>query len=105
VTVPKSKAAVGHDLAETARLADRIAEAVSGVPGVARLTPGPVATYLPGRIVPGVAVRDGEIAVSIVARYGRSLVELAEQVRAATRRVAQGMRVEVMIDDVEVEGS
>lgn len=105
MTAPKSRATGRHDLAETARLADQIAEAVSGVPGVARLMPGPVATYLPGRTVPGVAVRDGEVVVSIAARYGKSLVELAEQVRIASRRAAPGLRIDVMVDDVEVEGS
>jgi hypothetical protein len=86
-------------------MADRIAAAASSVPGVARLMPGPVATYLPGRTVPGVAVRDGEVVVSIAAWYGVSLPQVAEQVRAASRRAAPDLRVDVLIDDVEVEGS
>ena len=48
--------------AEAAELADQIVAAVIGCPGVAGLTqiPGiPVATYLPGRTVSGVAVRPG----------------------------------------------
>ena len=56
--------------AETAELADQIVRAVTTCPDVAGLTqmPGsPVATYLPGRTVSGVAVRAGEVEISVVA--------------------------------------
>jgi hypothetical protein len=45
------------NLSQAGRLAERIAAAVADCPSVARLATGPAATYLPGRIVPGVAVR------------------------------------------------
>ena len=74
------------DPAEVAGLADRIVAAVTGCAAVAGLTEapgGPVATYLPGRTISGVAVRDGEVEVCVVARYGLPLLEVAEQVRQA----------------------
>jgi hypothetical protein len=60
----------GRDTAQAGLLADRIAAAVAGCPAVAALADGPVATYLPGRTVPGVAVRDNLVVVAVVARHG-----------------------------------
>lgn len=94
----------GHDTAAIERVVDRIASRVTGVPGVARLTPGPVATYLPHRTVPGVALRDGTVVVSVAARYGESLPEVANRVRSAAHQAAPELRVDVLIEDVEVEG-
>ena len=75
----------GHRaLDAVAELADRIAAAVSGCPDVAGLTqvPGrPVATYLPGRTVSGVAVRPAEVEICLVARYGPPLPQVAAHVR------------------------
>ncbi len=44
---------------------------------------GTVATYLPGERLPGVALREDEVEISIVARMGRPLPEIADGVRAA----------------------
>lgn len=103
MTEPRNDAAARAS--ETERLADEVAAAVSKVRGVARLMPGPVATYLPGRTVSGVAVRDGTVVIRVAARYGESLPEVADQVRAASRKAAPDLRVDVLIDDVEVEGN
>lgn len=84
-------------------LADQIASAVRGCADVAGLTviPGiPVATYLPGRTVSGVAVRSGEVEVSVVARYGLPLAQIAEQVRQAVAPLAAGRVVDVVIADI-----
>lgn len=89
-------------IAEVERIADQVARAVSGCPGVARLAAGPVGTYLPHRVVPGVAVRDRSVRVVVVARYGHRLDELAGRVRAAARDAAGGRRVDVVIEDIEV---
>ncbi|WP_189164231.1 hypothetical protein, partial [Sphaerisporangium melleum] len=62
---------------EVERLADGIAQAVRGCPDVAAMAGGRVATYLAGRAVAGVAVRDAEVEIAVVARYGRPLVEVA----------------------------
>jgi hypothetical protein len=92
----------GRDTAGAGRLADRIAAAVAGCPAVAVLADGPVATYLPGRTVPGVAVRDGLVVVAVVARYGPPLAHVAGQVRAAVAGVAPGLAVDVRIEDIQL---
>jgi hypothetical protein len=89
--------------AEVGELADLIAGAVIRCPDVAGLTqiPGiPVATYLPGRTVSGVAVRAGEVQVSVVARYGLPLPEIAAEVRRAVTPLAPDRVVDVVIADI-----
>lgn len=91
------------EVAEPGALADQIAAVVTGCPDVAGLAeaPGiPVATYLPGRTVSGVAVRAGEVEVSVVARYGRPLKEIAGQVRLAVAPLVRGRVVDVVIADI-----
>ena len=86
-----------------AELADRIAAAVTRCPDVAGLTqlPGmPVATYLPGRTVSGVAVRPAEVEVCVVARYGPPLPQVAAQVRQAVEPLVPGRVVDVVIADI-----
>jgi hypothetical protein len=86
-----------------AELADRIAAAVTGCPDVAGLTqvPGiPVATYLPGRTVSGVAVRPAEVEICVVARYGLPLPQVAAQVRQAVEPLVPGRVVDVVIADI-----
>jgi hypothetical protein len=89
--------------AAAAELADRIAAAVTGCPDIASLgqVPGiPVATYLPGRTVSGVAVRPDEVEVSLVARFGPPLPEIAAQVREAVAPLVPGRRVDVVVADI-----
>ena len=86
-----------------AELADRVAAAVTRCPDVARLTqiPGmPVATYLPGRTVSGVAVRPAEVEICVVARYGPPLPQVAGQVRQAVEPLVPGRVVDVVIADI-----
>jgi hypothetical protein len=90
-------------LSEVAELADRIAAAVTRCPDVAGLTqnPGiPVATYLPGRTVSGVAVRPAAVEICVVARYGPPLARVATQVRQAVAPLAPGRVVDIVIGDV-----
>ena len=90
-------------LDEVAALADRIAATVTSCPDVAGLTqnPGvPVATYLPGRTVSGVAVRPAQAEVCVVARYGPPLARVAAQVRQAVEPLAPGRVVDVVIGDI-----
>jgi hypothetical protein len=98
----------GDQLLEAvAGLADRIAAAVTRCPDVVGLTqsPGlPVATYLPGRTVSGVAVRPAEVEVSVVARYGPPLAQVAAQVRRAVAPLAPGRAVDVVIGDIASRG-
>ena len=84
-------------------LADQIAAAVLGCPDVAGLTqiPGiPVATYLPGRTLSGVAVRAGQVEVCVIARYGLPLQEIAAQVRQAVAPLVTDRVVDVVIADI-----
>ena len=86
-----------------AELADRIAAAVTGCPDVAGLTqvPGmPVATYLPGRAVSGVAVRPAEVKICVVARYGPPLPQVAAQIRQAVEPLVPGRVVNVVVADI-----
>jgi hypothetical protein len=90
-------------LDKVAALADRIAATVISCPDVAGLTenPGvPVATYLPGRTVSGVAVRPAEIEICVVARYGPPLAQVAAQVRRAVEPLVPGRVVDVVIGDI-----
>ena len=90
-------------LDEVAVLADRIAATVIRCPDVAGLTqnPGtPVATYLPGRSVSGVAVRPAEVEICIVARFGPPLARVAAQVRQAVEPLVPGRTVDVVIGDI-----
>ncbi|WP_344917933.1 hypothetical protein [Streptosporangium oxazolinicum] len=71
---------------EAAGLAHRIADVVLRCPDVVDLSGGPfgtVATYLPGERLPGIALRENEVEVSVVARLGRPLPEIADEVRTA----------------------
>lgn len=95
--------AVDRAPTEVAELADLIASAVTRCPDVAGLTeiPGiPVATYLPGRTVSGVAVRAGEVRVCVVARYGLPLPQIAEQVRQSVASLVPDRVVDVVIADI-----
>jgi len=93
--------------AEVARLADLIAGTVTACPAVAGLADAPggqVATYLPGRVVPGVAVRLGEIEVCVTARLGLPLPEVATQVRQAVMPLVPGWVIDVVIGAIAVPG-
>ena len=84
---------------------DAVAERAVACPSVARLSPGPVgevATYLPGRRVPGVRLGGDRIEVHVVARWGVRVAEVADDVRAAIRPIGAGLPVDVHVDDIEV---
>jgi hypothetical protein len=87
----------------TAEFAARIAERARACPGVAGLTAGPwgrVVTYRPGPPLPGVAVHDDEVQVSVVALVDRPVTETAEAVGAAIAALAGGREVHVIVADV-----
>lgn len=80
-----------------------MARAVAGCSGVAGLSAGPfggAGTYLPGGRIDGIQVRDREVEIHIVARYGRPLPEVAAQVADAAAPYAAGRAVHVVIDDI-----
>lgn len=83
--------------------ADLIAAAVTAVPGVADLHPGmfgEVATYLPGRRVPGIRTNaDGTTEVHVTLFYGVPVRDGAVRVRDAAQAVVGGV-VDVTVEDV-----
>jgi hypothetical protein len=84
-------------------LATRIAEVVQRCPDVAALSGGlvgEIASYLPGKRVHGVRVREDSVEVHVVGIYGPPLDVIAEQVRTAVLSLALGRRVDVGIDDL-----
>ncbi|GAB3547108.1 hypothetical protein J2S53_003080 [Actinopolyspora lacussalsi] len=82
-----------------------IAAAVAACPLVARPHSGrygQVATYLPGRRVPGVRLTDTELVIHVAARYPATMTAVAGQVRDAVADLAGGLPVAVAIDDLEL---
>jgi len=83
-------------------LADRVASAVLAVPGVVDLSggiAGEIATYLPGRRVPGIRLGDGGAQVHVVVAPDAQIPRLAAAVQDAVRRVGP-QRVDVHVDDL-----
>ncbi|WP_327089866.1 hypothetical protein OIE66_04390 [Nonomuraea sp. NBC_01738] len=81
-----------------------IAEKVRGCPGVAGLSGGlfgTVATYLPGERLVGVAVHEEDVEIAIIARLGRPLPALADEIRQAVSGLTGDRLVNVRIDDLE----
>lgn len=82
--------------------ADTIAEAVQNVPGVAGLhagTFGEVGTYLPGRRVPGIRIRDGATDVHVSLFFDATVGETAARIREAVAPLAGGI-VNVTVEDI-----
>ena len=83
-------------------IAELIALAALSVTGVYELHSGSfgeVATYLPGRRVEGVRIRDDHVEVHLVLVWGFPVLETAERVRAVVSPIA-GRRVDVAVQDV-----
>ena len=83
---------------------DAIAAIVRGCAGVSALDSGPfgeVASYLPGRIVPGVAVDDSRIRVQVRSEWGVPATDLAAQITAAVAPLAGPRPVDVTIADID----
>jgi hypothetical protein len=82
-----------------------VAEAVNTLSVVSGLSSGrvpQVATYLPNRRVAGVRITDAEVEVHVRARWGRTLPEVAQLVRAAVAPLVGGRAVSVHVDDIEL---
>jgi hypothetical protein len=85
-----------------------IAAAVQAVPGVARLSAGPVgavATYGPGPRIAGVRVRGHAVEVHVVAASATvPLHVLAARIRAAVHALLPAVSaVDVVVEDLEPE--
>ncbi len=83
---------------------DTVAVAVQGCAGVSGLDSGrfsEVASYLPGRQVPGVVVRPESVLIRVRSRWGMPAADLLAQITAAVAPLTAGRRVEVVIGDID----
>ena len=83
---------------------DTVAAAVQACPGVSGLDGGrfgEVASYLPGRRVPGVVVRKDSVLVQIRARWGVPAADLLSQVTAVVTPLIGARLVEVVVADID----
>jgi hypothetical protein len=83
---------------------DAVAAIVRGCAGVSALDGGPfgeVASYLPGRTVPGVAVDDSRIRVQVRSRWGVPAADVAAVIAAALAPLAGPRPVDVTIADID----
>lgn len=87
---------------ESRELADVVVETVLAVPGVVEMHQGmygEVASYLPGRKVSGVQIRDDECHVHVVMVYDADIRTTADAIRAAVEPIVS-TRVHVTIQDL-----
>ena len=83
---------------------DAVASAVRACPGVADLAGGrfgDATSYLPGRRLIGVAVRDDSVRISVRARWGVSADDLLNQITLAVTPIASNRRIEVVIAEID----
>jgi hypothetical protein len=83
---------------------DAVAAAVLGCAGVAGLDAGQfgeVASYLPGRKVPGVVISGGRVTVQIRSRWGAPAPDLAALVTAVLAPLTGSRPVDVVIADID----
>ena len=83
-------------------LVDQVAAAVLAVPGVAGLhggSFGEAATYLPGRRVRGIRLREEGTDIHLTLTYGSPVLATAEKVRTAVAGLAP-TPVHVTVDDI-----
>jgi hypothetical protein len=103
VPVGTSSVSSGSVSSGTGKEADQIATAVSALPGVAALSGGRlggVGTYLPGRRVTGVVLREDDLEVHVVGRYGVPVAQIAAEVRQAAEPYVGDRTVHVIIEDL-----
>lgn len=90
-------------MSDPADPADTVAALALAVPGVAALHPGmfgEVATYLPGRRVTGVRVRDGAVDVHVAVWHSAPVRDTAAAVRDAVGAALPGLDVNVTVEDI-----
>jgi hypothetical protein len=83
---------------------EAVAAAVEGCAGVSGLDSGrfgEVASYLPGRQVPGVIVRHQALLIRVRARWGLQVGDLLSQITAAVTPITRGCRVQVVVGDID----
>jgi hypothetical protein len=82
---------------------DAIAAAVRACPGVEDLAAGlvgSVASYLPGRTVPGIAVAGDHVTIQVRGRWAVPASQVGTQVRSAVGGLVGPRRVDIVIADI-----
>ena len=103
MTVPPADSASGSAVIDGIDV-NAVAAAVRGCPGVSGLDGGPfsgVASYLPGRKVEGIVVRDGRVTVQIRSRWAAPAPELAAVITAMLAPLTGNRPVDVVIADID----
>lgn len=83
---------------------DAVAAAVQSCPGVSALDGGrfgQVASYLPGRVVQGVAVDNGRVRVQVRSQWGVRVSDLAALITSALAPLAGSFPVDVAVADID----
>jgi hypothetical protein len=83
---------------------DAVAAAVRGCAAVSALTGGPygeIITYLPGRRIDGVLVRDGRVTVQVRSRWGVPAADLAALISVILVPLSGHRPVDVVIADID----
>jgi len=83
---------------------DAVAAAVRGCTGVSALDggrDGEVASYLPGRKVPGVQVGEGRVRVQVRSRWGVPAADLAAMITVVLTPLTGTRPVDVLIADID----
>jgi len=86
---------------------DAVAAAVRGCPAVDDLDGGrlgEVATYLPGRRVPGIRIADDRIEVHVRGVWNQPVSLIAEQIRGALTTLNGGRPIDVVLTDIAEPG-
>ena len=82
---------------------DAVAAAVRSCLDVIDLDGGPldtVASYLPGRRVPGVRVTGDRVTLQLRSRWGVPIPQVGQQVRAAVTPLIPDRRLEIVVSDI-----
>ena len=83
---------------------DALATAVRACPGVSDLAGGrfgDATSYLPGRRVTGVAVREDTVRISVRAKWGVSASDLLGQITLALTPIVSDRRIELVIAEID----
>jgi hypothetical protein len=103
MTVPPADSAPGSAVIDGIDV-NAVAAAVRACPGVSGLDSGPfggVASYLPGRKVEGIVVRDGRVIVQIRSRWAVPAPELAAVITAMLDPLTGNRPVDLVIADID----
>jgi hypothetical protein len=103
VTVPPADTAARSAVIDGIDV-DAVAAAVRACSGVSGLDGGPfsgVASYLPGRKVEGIVVRDGRVIVQVRSRWGVPAPELAVMITAMLAPLTGNRPVDLVIADID----